>query len=64
MMQHMLQTLKTEHPEIVQACFRQDNAGCYHSSNTVASLAYMEKEVGIKVLRVDFSDPQGGKRGS
>ena len=61
MMQHMLQTLKTEHPEIVQACFRQDNAGCYHCSNTVAALAYMENEVGIKVARVDFSDPQGGK---
>ena len=60
-MRHMLQTLKTEHPEIVQACFCQDNAGCYHCSNTVAALAYMEKEVGIKVAHVDFSDPQGGK---
>ena len=57
----MLQTLKTEHPEIVQACFRQDNAGCYHCSNTVMALAYLEKEVGIKVARVDFSDLQGGK---
>ena len=64
MMQHLLQTLKAEHPEIVQACFRQDNAGCYHCSNTVAALAYMEKEVGIKVVRVDFSDPQGGKGGA
>ena len=57
----MLQTLKTEHPEIIQAFFRQDNAGCYHCSNTVSALARMEKEVGIKVTRVDFSDPQGGK---
>jgi len=55
MMQHMLQTLKTEHPETVKAFSRHDNAGCYHCSNTVVALAYMEKEV-------DFSDPQGGKR--
>ena len=61
MMQYVLQTLKTEHPEIVQAFFRQDNAGCYHCSNTVLALAHMEKVVGIKVMRVDFSDPQGGK---
>ena len=57
----MLQTLKTEHPEIIQAFFRQDNAGCYHCSNTVSALACMEKKVGIKVMRIDFSDLQGGK---
>lgn len=61
MLQHVLQTLKTEHPEIRQAFFRQDNAGCYHSSNTVSTLAQMERLVGIKVVSVDFSDPQGGK---
>ena len=59
-MQHAANTGKAEHPEIVQACFRQDHARCYHCSNAVTALAYMEKEVGIKVLRVDFSDPQGG----
>lgn len=31
-MAHILRTLKSEHPEINQAFFRQDNAGCYHSS--------------------------------
>ncbi|XP_078372779.1 uncharacterized protein LOC144656433 [Oculina patagonica] len=60
-MQHVLQTLKSEHPEVTQAFFRQDNAGCYHCSNTVSSLAQMERVVGIKVIGVDFSDPQGGK---
>lgn len=60
-MQHMLQTLKTEHPETVKAFSRHDNAGCYHCSNTVAALAYIEEEVGVRVARVDFSDPKGGK---
>ena len=32
-MQHVLTTLKQEHPEINTAFFRQDNAGCYHSHN-------------------------------
>ena len=54
MMRHILQTLTTEHPEIVQAFLRQGNAGCYHRPNTVADPAWMEKEVGIKVARVDI----------
>ena len=48
MLQHMLQTLKTEHPEIVQACFRQDNAGCYHCSNTVAAPGIHGERSGYK----------------
>ena len=40
--------------------FRQDNAGCYHSATTV--MAYPAfKATGIKVERLYFSDPQGGK---
>ena len=29
LLEHVLRTLKTEHPEIQCAYFRQDNAGCY-----------------------------------
>ncbi|KAK3748950.1 hypothetical protein QZH41_010037, partial [Actinostola sp. cb2023] len=61
MIQHLLSTLKQEHPEIMKACLRQDNAGCYHSSNTILALAHIHQSTGIKVVRVDFSDPQGGK---
>lgn len=59
--QHVLKTLKTEHPEIKQAFLRQDNAGCYHCANTVYACSIIEKSTGIKVSRLDFSDPQGGK---
>ena len=31
-MEHVLATLKEEHPEITTAYFRQNNAGCYHSA--------------------------------
>lgn len=60
-MSHVLKILKKEHPEIQQAFFRQDNAGCYHSAAVVASVPAVEKATGIKVSEVGFSDPQGGK---
>ena len=61
MMQHVLKTLKTEHPEIVRVFLRQDNAGCYHCGNNVLACPTIEKSTGIKVAQIDFSDPQGGK---
>lgn len=59
--EHTLRTLKHEHPELTTAFLRQDNAGCYHSAEMLASCAQMESKTGIAVRRVDFSDPQGGK---
>jgi hypothetical protein len=60
-MEHTHRELKTENPKITTAAFRQDNAGCYHSGNLLAACHLMEETTGIKVTRVDFSDPQGGK---
>lgn len=59
--QHTLQQLKKEHPEIKTAFLRQDNAGCYHSFTMIAACRFMKEATDIKVERVDFSDPQGGK---
>ena len=61
-MHHVLETLKHEHPEINKAYFRQDNAGCYHSTRTILPCREMAASTGVQVVRVDFSDPQGGKR--
>lgn len=60
-LRHTLQQLKMDHPETTTAFLRQDNAGCYHSVTMLAACGLMEKATGIKVERVDFSDPQGGK---
>ena len=60
-MRHTLLGLKKEHPEVQTAFLRQDNAGCYHSVTMLAACRLMEGATGIKVHRVDFSDPQGGK---
>ena len=59
--EHILRTLKVEHPEITTAFFRQDNAGCYHNSKVLAACRLMQEATGVRVERVDFSDPQGAK---
>jgi hypothetical protein len=60
-MQHILATLKKEHPEICTAYFRQDNAGCYHSVALLRACPELSRLTGVHIKRVDFSDPQGGK---
>lgn len=60
-MDHVLRSLKKQHPEIARSFFRQDNAGCYHSAQTILSMDILPKRSGIQVNHVDFSDPQGGK---
>lgn len=60
-MEHVLRSLKKQHPRIVRAFFRQDNGGCYHSGTTILSAGILSERSGIPVSRLDFSDPQGGK---
>ena len=48
-MAHVLRTLKEEHPELQKVFFRQDNAGCYHSTATILSVPTIEKATGLKV---------------
>ena len=60
-MQHVLHSIRNEYPNITKAFFRQDNAGCYHSSATLLACPAIEAATGVKVVGVDFSDPQGGK---
>lgn len=60
-MAHVLKTLKEEHPEIQKVFFRQDNAGCYHSTATILSVPAIEKATGLQVADVGFPDPHGRK---
>jgi hypothetical protein len=59
--EHVLRTIKAENQHITAADLRQDNAGCYHCGDTLTAYCYMKPKTGIRVVRVDFSDPQGGK---
>lgn len=56
-----LKALKRDMPELEKAYYKEDNAGCYHSGNTILSSKLAGDVAGITVARVDFSDPQGGK---
>ena len=57
----VLGTIKLDNKEVSRAYLRQDNAGCYHSSSTILSCPLISASTGVKIHRIDFSDPQGGK---
>lgn len=56
-----MKTIKNDYPDIKKAYFRQDNAGCYHSNETITSCPAISQSSGVDIVRIDFSDPQGGK---
>ena len=47
-MEQVFRSLKEQHPEITAAYFRQDNAGCYHSSCTILSARYCQRAVACR----------------
>ena len=59
--EHVLVTIKQEHPIVKTAYLRSDNAGCYHNASLILSLKSIGERAGISVRRYDFSDPQSGK---
>ena len=46
---------------INNAFIRSDNAGCYHSAQTILSLLLLSKEMKVNIRHMDFCDPQRGK---
>jgi len=40
---------------------RQDNAGCYHCALTLVTVRQVAELKDLRLSRMDFSDPQGGK---
>ncbi|CAF4334650.1 unnamed protein product, partial [Rotaria magnacalcarata] len=53
--------VKKTDSQIENAFIQSDNAGCYHSANTIASAKEISDMTGITIKRIDFCDPQGGK---
>jgi hypothetical protein len=56
----VIEKLKTAIPWLKYVIFRQDNAGCYHSAATILGIHHLTVKHNVYV-RMDFSDPQGGK---
>ncbi len=53
--------VKETDPQIEKAFIQSDNAGCYHSANTLVSPKKISEKTGIAIRRIDLCDPQGGK---
>ena len=60
-MEDVVERLKKAVPSFSTLYYRQDNAGCYHSGQTIVSSSTLGKKAGVTLKRLDFSDPQGGK---
>lgn len=59
--EHVLVTIKQEHPNVKMAYLKSDNAGYYHNASLILSLKSIGERAGITVQRYAFSDPQSGK---
>ena len=53
--------LKTIMPELQTVYIRNDNAGCYHCTQTLITAPQIAKRHNLQISRIDFSEPQGGK---
>ena len=53
--------IKVTDPHIKNVFIRSDNAGSYHSANTLVPPKHVSERTGISIRRIDFCDPQGGK---
>ena len=60
-MEDVIGKLKAIMPSLKTVTYRQDNAGCYRSGETIIGASRVGTIHGVRVKRLDFSDPQGGK---
>ena len=59
--EHLFQSIKAEYQSISKAFVRSDNAGSYHNGPLLLCLHEVAKNVGVNLIRYDFSEPQAGK---
>ena len=59
--EHLLNKVKKEYPEVIHAYFRSDSAGCYHNGPLLLNLKEVGERTGVIPVRYDFSEPQAGK---
>ncbi|XP_052097306.1 uncharacterized protein LOC127732267 [Mytilus californianus] len=61
LLEHTLQTIKSQLPNIKTVFLRSDNAGCYHCGNLWFSIPFISERTGVYIRRYDFSEAQSGK---
>ena len=57
-MADVIKQLKNTMPNLKSVSYRLDNAGCYHSGPAIICAGQIEAEHGVKIKRLDFSDPR------
>lgn len=60
-MRNVLIRIKQEKPYVDTAYYRSDNAGCYKSAPTLATIKFISEKSHVNIKRYDFSEPQAGK---
>ncbi|CAG2215792.1 unnamed protein product [Mytilus edulis] len=61
-LRNTLQQFQQMNPSLKKKAYiRSDNAGCFHGFLAVSEIALINEEENIKVVQMDFADPQGGK---
>lgn len=53
--------LKEKNQNLTKAFIRSDNAGCFHSVEAIFCIPLLNQVSALKVVQVDFADPQGAK---
>ena len=53
--------LKTIMPQLQTIYILNDNAGCYHCTQTLIIAPQITKHQDLQISRIDFSEPQGAK---
>ncbi|KAI8891908.1 hypothetical protein BC833DRAFT_419199 [Globomyces pollinis-pini] len=51
----LLSNIKISYPNITKAYIQTDNAGCYHSNDTLIPIAFLSKTINIKIIAYIFS---------
>jgi len=59
--EHLLETIKVEQPNITEVYLRSDNGACYHNAPLMFTLPSIGTRSGVRIKRYDFSEPQAGK---
>ncbi|XP_061188663.1 uncharacterized protein LOC133196824 [Saccostrea echinata] len=56
-----MERLKEKNSKLREVFIRSDNAGCFHGVEGIFGIPFLNRTSELKVVQVDFADPQGGK---
>lgn len=60
-MKDCVDRLKAKYPKLLKAYVRSDKAGCFHSVEGIFGIPCLNEQSDLKIVQVDFADPQIGK---